>query len=124
MSGLLGNLILFSYFAAKREWGATAVQAVGVASTSVLLAQVRGCSRIMMGRTHKREREREREREWKQGCCEDLCGNRPGLCQFRFRIANTACLGPKFSPDSAGLSSAQNRLHNCFSSTLTLPEAG
>jgi hypothetical protein len=40
MSGLLGNLILFSYFAAKREWGATAVQAVGVASTSVLLAQV------------------------------------------------------------------------------------
>jgi hypothetical protein len=63
MSGLLGNLILFSYFAAKREWGATAVQAVGVASTSVLLAQVRGCSRIMMGRTHKRERERERERE-------------------------------------------------------------
>lgn len=40
MSGLLGNLILFSYFAAKREWGATAVHAVGVASTSVLLAQV------------------------------------------------------------------------------------
>jgi len=40
MSGLLGNLILFSYFAAKREWGATAVQAVGVASTSVLLSQV------------------------------------------------------------------------------------
>jgi len=39
-SGMLGNLLLFSYFAAKGERGATLVQAVGVISTAVLLIQV------------------------------------------------------------------------------------
>jgi len=40
MSGMLGNLLLFSYFVSIQEWGATLVQAVGVISTAVLLTQV------------------------------------------------------------------------------------
>lgn len=39
-TGLLGNLLLLSYFASKKELGATLVQAVGVVSTFVLLSQI------------------------------------------------------------------------------------
>jgi hypothetical protein len=40
LTGLLGNLSLLSYFAGKRERGATIVQAVGVVSTGVVLSQL------------------------------------------------------------------------------------
>lgn len=40
LTGLLGNLSLLSYFAGKRERGATVVQAVGVVSTGVVLSQL------------------------------------------------------------------------------------
>jgi sensor histidine kinase YesM len=39
-TGLLGNTLLFSYFAAKKETGATIVQGVGMLSTYVLLSTV------------------------------------------------------------------------------------
>ncbi|KAG0615613.1 hypothetical protein M758_5G055900 [Ceratodon purpureus] len=40
LTGLLGNLSLLSYFAGKKERGATVVQAVGVVSTGVVLSQL------------------------------------------------------------------------------------
>jgi hypothetical protein len=40
LTGLLGNLSLLSYFAGKRERGATVVQAVGVVSTGIVLLQL------------------------------------------------------------------------------------
>lgn len=40
LTGLLGNLSLLSYFAGKRERGAMIVQAVGVASTLIVLMQL------------------------------------------------------------------------------------
>lgn len=40
LTGLLGNLSLLSYFAGKRERGATVVQAVGVVSTGVVISQL------------------------------------------------------------------------------------
>ena len=40
LTGLLGNLSLLSYFAGKRERGATVVQAVGVLSTGVVISQL------------------------------------------------------------------------------------
>lgn len=40
LTGLLGNLSLLSYFAGKKERGATIVQAVGVLSTFVVLVQL------------------------------------------------------------------------------------
>ncbi|KAG0572427.1 hypothetical protein KC19_VG094300 [Ceratodon purpureus] len=40
LTGLLGNLSLLSYFAGKRERGATVVQALGVLSTGVVITQL------------------------------------------------------------------------------------
>lgn len=40
LTGLLGNLSLLSYFAGKKERGATVVQAVGVISTFIVLVQL------------------------------------------------------------------------------------
>lgn len=40
LTGLLGNLSLLSYFAGKRERGATVVQGVGVLSTGVVISQL------------------------------------------------------------------------------------
>lgn len=40
LTGLLGNLSLLSYFAEKKERGATIVQAVGVLSTLIVLLQL------------------------------------------------------------------------------------
>ncbi|GBG73976.1 hypothetical protein CBR_g17688 [Chara braunii] len=40
-TGLLGNMLLLTYFSEKKEMSATIVQVVGVVSTFVLLSQVR-----------------------------------------------------------------------------------
>ena len=50
LTGLGGNSLLLSYFAAKREMNAVVVQATGIASSFAVLTQVRGRTKLVKRR--------------------------------------------------------------------------